>query len=79
MARKVHGAANVARQALSYSQLDLHVQPALVNGAAGTVTTRDGQPIAMTGFTIKGQKIAAIDILADPERLQELDLTILDD
>ena len=33
----------------------------------------------MGGVTVSGGKIVAIDILADPERLSRLDLTILDD
>jgi hypothetical protein len=31
------------------------------------------------GFTIRGGRIVAIDILADPERLRRLDLAVLDD
>jgi hypothetical protein len=54
------------------------VRPALVNGAAGLVATRDGQPFSVGGFTVRG-KIVEIDILADPARLAELDLKILDD
>jgi RNA polymerase sigma-70 factor (ECF subfamily) len=30
-------------------------------------------------FTVTGGKIVAIDVLADPERLQQLDLAGLDD
>jgi hypothetical protein len=30
------------------------------------------------GFTVRGRKIVEIDILADPERLAQLDLTVLD-
>ena len=78
-ARVVRGAANVARQASAFSRLDIDVRPALVNGAVGTVTLRDGQPFAIAGFTIRNQRIVEMDILADPERLQRLDLTILDD
>jgi len=76
--REVRGAAAVAGQALTYSQLGLLVQPALVNGAAGAVSTRDGEPFSVGGFTVRGGKIVEIDILADPERLRQLDLTILD-
>jgi RNA polymerase sigma factor (sigma-70 family) len=77
-ARVVRGAANVARQALAFSRLDLEVRPALVNGAVGTVTLRDGRPFAIAGFTIRNRRIVEMDILADPERLSQLDLTILD-
>jgi hypothetical protein len=69
----------VAGQALFYSRLGLDTRPALVNGALGGVSTRDGEPFAVGGYTIRGGKIVEIDILADPERLRQLDLTILDD
>ena len=61
------------------SRLDLEVRPALVNGAAGRVTLRDGEVFAVTGFTVRNRRIVEMDILADPERLRELDLTMLDD
>jgi RNA polymerase sigma-70 factor (ECF subfamily) len=76
---EIRGAANIARQALIYSRLDLEVRSALVNGAAGTVTLRDGEVFAVTGFTVRDHRIVEMDILADPERLRELDLTMLDD
>ena len=62
----------------SYSRLELVMQPALVNGAVGVVSMRDGEPFSVGGFTVKGGRIVEMDILADPERLRELDLTILD-
>jgi RNA polymerase sigma-70 factor (ECF subfamily) len=78
MSRAVRGAEAVARAALSFSRLDLYVQPALINGAAGTVSIRDGEPVSVAGFTVRGGGIAEIDILADRDRLRRLDLTILD-
>jgi RNA polymerase sigma-70 factor (ECF subfamily) len=50
-----------------------------VNGAAGAVWTPGGQPRVVFGFTITRGKIVAIDLLADPERLGQLDLVILSD
>src|SRR3954453_15307654 len=75
--REVRGATEVAGQAVTYSQLVLVMQPALINGALGLVTTRNGQPFSVQGFTIKGGRIVEMDILADPARLRRLDLTIL--
>jgi len=75
--RIVRGAANVARQALAFSRLDVEVRPALINGAPGTVSFRDGRPFAIAGFTIRNRRVVEMDILADPERLDRLDLTIL--
>ena len=76
--RQVRGAKAVARQAWAYSLLGLLTQPALINGVAGAVTARDGQPFAVGAFTIRGGKIVAIDILADVARLRQLDLTVVD-
>ena len=76
--RVVRGAANVARQAFAFSRLDVEVRPALVNGAVGTVTLRDGRPFAIAGFTIRNRRIVEMHVLADPEHLSQLDLTILD-
>jgi RNA polymerase sigma factor (sigma-70 family) len=76
--REVRGAAAVAARARSYSRLGLLMQPALINGAVGLVTMRDGEPFSVGGFTVRDRKIVAMDILADPERLRRLDLTILD-
>jgi RNA polymerase sigma factor (sigma-70 family) len=76
--REVRGAAEVASQALGYARLGLVMQPALINGAAGLVSTRDGETFSVGGVTVRDRRIVAIDILADPARLRQLDLTILD-
>src|SRR5918995_5390157 len=72
------GAAGVARGALAFARLDIDVRPALVNGAVGTVTLLDGRPFAIAGFTIRNRRIVEMDVLADPDRLTQLDLMILD-
>jgi RNA polymerase sigma factor (sigma-70 family) len=77
--REVRGAEAVAGQALTYSRLGLLMQPALVNGAAGLVSMRGGEPFSVGGFTVRDRKIVEIDILADPARLSRLDLAVLDD
>jgi RNA polymerase sigma-70 factor, ECF subfamily len=79
VSREVRGAEAVAGQALAWSRVDLTYRHALINGAAGLVSIRDGQPFSVGGFIIRGGRIVEIDILADPERLRRLDLTILDD
>jgi len=76
--REVRGAKAVARRSLMYSRHGVLTQPALINGVAGAVSVRDGKAISVGAFTVRGGKIVAIDILADPERLSQLDLTILD-
>jgi RNA polymerase sigma-70 factor (ECF subfamily) len=76
--REVRGAEAVAGQAQMYRQLGLVVHPALVNGAVGAVMTRDGRPFSVGAITVRNGKIVELDFLADPARLAELDLTILD-
>jgi RNA polymerase sigma factor (sigma-70 family) len=76
---EVRGARAVAGQAVLWARVDLTMRRALVNGAAGMVTIRNGQPYAVTAITIRDGRIAEFDILADPERLAQLDLTILED
>jgi RNA polymerase sigma factor (sigma-70 family) len=77
--REFRGAAAVAGQALAYAQPGLVAKPALVNGAAGLVATRDGEPFSVGAFTVRHRKIVEMDWLLDPVRLRRLDLTILDD
>jgi RNA polymerase sigma factor (sigma-70 family) len=75
---EVRGAEAIARQAVTYSRLGLAMELALINGAVGLVARRDGEPFSVTGFTVKGGKIVAMDILADPARVHQLDLAVLD-
>jgi RNA polymerase sigma-70 factor, ECF subfamily len=76
--REVRGAEAVAGQALAFSGIGLVVHPALVNGVPGAVTTLDGVPFSVGAMTVKGGKVVEMDILADPDRVRELDLTILE-
>jgi RNA polymerase sigma factor (sigma-70 family) len=76
--RELRGAAEVARQASGYAQLGLEVRPALINGVAGMVAFRNGEPFSVGAVTVRDGKIVELDFLNDPERLRLLDLTILE-
>jgi RNA polymerase sigma-70 factor (ECF subfamily) len=69
----------VAGRALTFAQPAALLRPVLVNGAAGVVVTVNGRPFAVMGFTVTNGRIVALDVLADPERLRQLDLAALDD
>jgi RNA polymerase sigma-70 factor (ECF subfamily) len=75
----VQGAETVASQALTWSRVDLTIRRALINGAAGMVSLRDGQPFSVAAVTVRGGRIVEMDILADPDRLSKLDLAVLED
>ena len=76
--QELRGAEAIASQAQAYSRLGLVVRPALINGAIGAVSTLEGRPFSVGAVTVRDGKIVELDFLADPERLAQLDLTVLD-
>jgi len=75
---EVRGAEAVAGQAMLFRRFADGARPAVVNGAAGVVVFTGDRPYAVIGITVGSGRIVAIDILADPDRLARLDLTVLD-
>jgi RNA polymerase sigma-70 factor, ECF subfamily len=73
----VEGAETVASQAIMWSRTDLTVHRALINGAAGVVSMRDGEPFSVVAVTVRVDRIVEMDILSDPERVRRLDLAVL--
>ena len=79
--REVRGARTVAQGALAYSRRGPSAPPtlALVNGAVGVVVAPRGRLSRVVTFKIRHGKIVEIDVLADPARLRQLDLAVLND
>jgi RNA polymerase sigma-70 factor, ECF subfamily len=75
----LRGAAAVASHGLKVHHPAAVLRPALVNGAAGMVASLGGQPVAVVGLTVSRGKIVEINVIADPERLRRLDLSVLGD
>ena len=72
----LHGANAVASHTATYSKLYPFVRPALVNGGAGAVVAPRGHVFSVMAFTVTNGKIVQIDALLDPERLEQLDLSV---
>jgi RNA polymerase sigma factor (sigma-70 family) len=72
---RAEGASSVAKLARSYAGPEREVRAATVNGAAGAVIFVTGRPTAIMGFLVRGGRVAAIDVLADPERIARIDLS----
>jgi hypothetical protein len=72
--RVITGAADVARQAQLYGGPQRDVRAATVNGAAGAVIFMQNRPVSVMAFIASGGRITAIDAIADPARLDRLDL-----
>ena len=49
-------------------------QPALVGGTPRLFWASGGRPRVAFSFTVQDGRIVAIDLLADPERLREVEL-----
>ena len=77
LSRHVRGAETVAGQASMWSRVNLTFDRALVNGGPGLVSWRDGRPFSVAAVTVREGRIVELDILADPERLANLDLAML--
>ena len=71
----VFGAADVAGTFVGRARA---AHSAVVDGAAGAVWAPGGQPRVVFAFTVADGKIVAIEILADPRRIGQMDLTVLD-
>jgi RNA polymerase sigma factor (sigma-70 family) len=72
---EIQGADQVARRAQLFSRFGLLKLPVLVNGTPGIVCMRDGKPFSVLAFTVRSGKVAEIDILADPARLSQVDMS----
>jgi len=76
---EIRGAANWARGAVAFSQSARFVRPALINGKVGLVLAPQGRLFRALGLTIRHGKIVGVDVIADPARLRQLDLALVDD
>lgn len=72
LSQAVRGANAVAGQALRFSSTAQSEEHVLVNGAAGILVVQGGRVRSLIGFTIVEDRIVAMDILADSERLTRL-------
>ena len=69
------GADDVAGQFAGRARV---AQTALVDGAVGAVWSVGGRPRIVFDFVVRGGRVAAITLLADPDTLEGMDLELLD-
>jgi RNA polymerase sigma factor (sigma-70 family) len=72
------GADAVARQTLVLGPRARFAEPALVNGTVGAVIAPDGRLQLVLAVTVAGSRVAGYDVIADPARLAQLELAVLD-
>jgi RNA polymerase sigma factor (sigma-70 family) len=74
----MRGPEQIAAHALSFTSGARFAQPALVNGAVGIALSTHGRIRGALSFTFCDEKIATIDVIADPHVLNQVNL-LLDD
>jgi RNA polymerase sigma factor (sigma-70 family) len=74
---RTQGAVSVAGLAHDFAAPEREVRAAIVNGSAGAVIFVAGRATAIMGFVVRGGRVAAIDVLADPQRIARVDLSAL--
>jgi RNA polymerase sigma-70 factor (ECF subfamily) len=76
-AAEVRGARAVAEGTVALAGRSRLAELALVNGAVGVIVAAGGRLLLALTFSIKNNKIAGYDVIADPARLRQLDLAVL--
>jgi RNA polymerase sigma factor (sigma-70 family) len=75
---EIRGAAVWAKGAVAYGHMARLTQPALVDGTIGVVVAPHGRLVRALRFTIANGKITEIEVIGNPARLGELDVSIID-
>jgi len=77
--REIHGPRNWAKGAVAFSRnLEGAVEPMLVNGEVGLVWAPQGRVFRVLRLSIHDGRIATVDIVADPSRLAEFEIAMLE-
>jgi len=77
-AREVRGAALWAKQMIALSRGLGSVQPALIDGSVGLVLAPRGKLRRVLTFTFSNDLVTRVEVIADPVRLRELDIAVLE-
>ena len=75
---EVRGAAVWAKGAVAYGHLAQLTRPALLDGAIGVVVAPRGRLVRALRFTVASGRITEIEVIGNPARLGELDVSIVD-
>jgi RNA polymerase sigma-70 factor, ECF subfamily len=74
---EIRGARNWAQGAIAFSRMARFVEPALLNGSVGLVFAPRGRLLRALTFRIEDGKIVEVEVIAKPERLNQLELSLV--
>ncbi|WP_149258482.1 sigma-70 family RNA polymerase sigma factor [Actinomadura sp. K4S16] len=72
----LRGAGSVAREMQLFGRRARYAGPALVDGTVGAVVAPHGRLLLALAVTVRGGRVAAYEMIADPARLKALDLAV---
>lgn len=72
--RTIDGAGEIAAQAVLSARLAAHSTPILIDGMPGVAAVFDDRVVSIMAFEIVGERIVGLRVLADPGRLDDLDV-----
>ena len=75
--REVRGATTFARYVVAFPERLPRVELALVDGSVGLILASRGRLVRAWAFGFAGGKVARVEVIAEPERLQELEVAVL--
>jgi RNA polymerase sigma-70 factor (ECF subfamily) len=78
MPRELTGASTWAKPFLALSRGLRPVQAALIDGRVGLIHAPGGRLSRVLAFTVTDAKVTRLEVLADPARLRELDIAVLE-
>src|SRR5580704_12178054 len=78
-ALEFRGARVVAKNALAFAERSRFARAVLVNGSVGLVMAPGGHLLGVGRLEIRDGRIAVMELIADPERLAQLELSVLDE
>src|SRR5690242_9051365 len=76
---ELRGATRVADEALTYLRAARIAQPVIVDGSVGFIVAPRGRLRIAVRCTVKEGRVTAMQVIADPARLQKLKLAVLPD
>jgi RNA polymerase sigma-70 factor (ECF subfamily) len=77
LAPDARGAETIARRAASFSHRAHLAAPALVDGRVGIVVAPRGKLAFVMRLTFRGDRIASLDFVGDPQRLRDVEIHAL--
>jgi len=76
--REIRGARNWAAEAVRAARGARFAFPAMVDATVGLVVAPKGRLFRVLRFSFSGDKIAAIEVVGDSDRLRAMEITVLD-